>query len=325
MHVHANAKLGPAGRLALTEAITQGMSQRAAAAAFCVSPATAHRWWHRRRDASAEELCSGAWLLDRSCRPRALPAAARRARPGADLRVPAPNGLGAAARRRRRGPSALNGLEGAPPPWPLAATTSSAGGRQSLRVALSRRFAAHGHGALRPLQAPGARRHWRSLAAQPQLDVARDPSRLRLRARDRRRPLAARLRRAAGRREGRHGHRLRRARARLVRGPLHLSPAADDRQRLQLRPQPLAARAAPGPRHQAPNHPGLPTPYQREGGALPPNDGPRVGLRDGLPLTPPPQPRAATLARPLQPAQAPQLNRGPAPISRVHNLRGQDS
>jgi len=74
MHVHANAKLGPAGRLALTQAIAAGMSQKAAAAAFCVSPATAHRWWHRRRGASAEELRSGAWLLDRSSRPRTSPA-----------------------------------------------------------------------------------------------------------------------------------------------------------------------------------------------------------------------------------------------------------
>jgi hypothetical protein len=44
MDVHANAKLGPAGRFALTEAIASGMTQKAAAAAFCVSPATAHRW-----------------------------------------------------------------------------------------------------------------------------------------------------------------------------------------------------------------------------------------------------------------------------------------
>jgi transposase InsO family protein len=73
MRVHANAKLGPAGRLALTEAIAGGMSQKAAAAAFCVSPATAHRWLHRRRSATLEERRSGAWLLDRSSRPRRSP------------------------------------------------------------------------------------------------------------------------------------------------------------------------------------------------------------------------------------------------------------
>src|SRR5207244_11727209 len=73
MHTHARAKLGPAGRFALTEAIAKGMSQKAAAAAFCVAPATAHRWWHRRLDASPEELASGAWLFDRSSRPRSRP------------------------------------------------------------------------------------------------------------------------------------------------------------------------------------------------------------------------------------------------------------
>jgi hypothetical protein len=62
MDVHANAKLGPAGRFALTEAIASGMTQKAAAAAFCVSPATAHRWWHRRLQASEQE--AGVGCLD---------------------------------------------------------------------------------------------------------------------------------------------------------------------------------------------------------------------------------------------------------------------
>ena len=73
MQPHPRAKLGPAGRLALTQAIADGMTQKAAAAAFCVAPATAHRWWHRRLDASPQELASGAWLLDRSSRPRRSP------------------------------------------------------------------------------------------------------------------------------------------------------------------------------------------------------------------------------------------------------------
>jgi transposase InsO family protein len=73
MRVHPRAKLGPAGRLALTEAIASGMTQKAAAAAFCVAPATAHRWWHRRLTASPDELVSGGWLCDRSSRPRRSP------------------------------------------------------------------------------------------------------------------------------------------------------------------------------------------------------------------------------------------------------------
>ncbi len=49
------------------------MTQKAAAAAFCVAPATAHRWWHRWRLASAAERLSGAWLADRSSRPHRQP------------------------------------------------------------------------------------------------------------------------------------------------------------------------------------------------------------------------------------------------------------
>src|SRR5262249_60827022 len=47
MYLHASARLGLAGRLALVRAIEGGLSLRAAAARFGVSPATAHRWWHR--------------------------------------------------------------------------------------------------------------------------------------------------------------------------------------------------------------------------------------------------------------------------------------
>jgi transposase InsO family protein len=105
MHVHPKAKLGPAGRLALTEAIGSGMSQKAAAAAFCVSPATAHRWWRRRLDATPAELASGAWLLDRSCRPRRSP---RRLDPQAERRI-------CEARRRTGwGPRLIAGETGRP-------------------------------------------------------------------------------------------------------------------------------------------------------------------------------------------------------------------
>jgi transposase InsO family protein len=49
------------------------MTLRAAAAALNVAPATAHRWWHRRQAASAEELRSASWLCDRSSRPHRQP------------------------------------------------------------------------------------------------------------------------------------------------------------------------------------------------------------------------------------------------------------
>jgi transposase-like protein len=73
MILHRNAKLGLAGRHALVQAIEQGMSIKAAAAAFSVSPATAHRWWHRWRSASGEARRTLACLHDRSSRPQRSP------------------------------------------------------------------------------------------------------------------------------------------------------------------------------------------------------------------------------------------------------------
>ncbi len=70
MHLHANAKLGLSGRYALVRAIEEGLSLQAAAAAFNVSPATAHRWWHRWL---AAETPTAEALADRSSRPRHSP------------------------------------------------------------------------------------------------------------------------------------------------------------------------------------------------------------------------------------------------------------
>ena len=63
MNSHANAKLGLAGRLELVLAIESGLTLKRAAARFSVSPATAHRWWHRwieggRRVAALADRCS---------------------------------------------------------------------------------------------------------------------------------------------------------------------------------------------------------------------------------------------------------------------------
>src|SRR3954451_2766101 len=69
MYLHANAKLGLAGRLALVRVIEGGCSWKADAAAFNVSPATSHRWWHRWLDGGREASA----LLDRSSRPRRSP------------------------------------------------------------------------------------------------------------------------------------------------------------------------------------------------------------------------------------------------------------
>lgn len=94
MKVHANAALGPAGRLSFCELVGSGMPLRAAAAALSVAPATAHRWWHRRRAASAEELSSGAWLCDRSSRPHSQPRRLTAAQERPILRARQETGLG---------------------------------------------------------------------------------------------------------------------------------------------------------------------------------------------------------------------------------------
>ena len=73
MKVHANAALGPAGRLALCQMVEGGASLRAAAAALNVAPATAHRWWHRYLAANESERSSGSWLRDRSSCPQRQP------------------------------------------------------------------------------------------------------------------------------------------------------------------------------------------------------------------------------------------------------------
>ncbi len=72
MKTHPRATLGPAGRQALVAAIDDGMTLKAAAAAFNVSPATAHRWWHRKNGAfAAGATCE--WWADRSSRPHRSP------------------------------------------------------------------------------------------------------------------------------------------------------------------------------------------------------------------------------------------------------------
>jgi len=69
MKLHANAKLGLAGRRELVLAIERGLTLKQAAACFSVSPATAHRWWHRWLD-GGRTLAS---LADRSSRPHRQP------------------------------------------------------------------------------------------------------------------------------------------------------------------------------------------------------------------------------------------------------------
>ena len=84
MRVHANAKLGPAGRLALVQKVQDGASLRTAADESSVSVATAHRWVRRWRTAAPDARSSGAWRHDRSSRPHRQP---RRTSPELEARI----------------------------------------------------------------------------------------------------------------------------------------------------------------------------------------------------------------------------------------------
>jgi transposase InsO family protein len=66
-------KLGLQGRRELVSLVEQGSTLRAAAAALGVAPATAHRWWHRWQAASLAERASLGCLRTRSTRPRSCP------------------------------------------------------------------------------------------------------------------------------------------------------------------------------------------------------------------------------------------------------------
>ena len=66
-------KLGLRGRHELVRLIDGGHSMRAAARALGVSPATAHRWWHRWRAGSEPERASLSCLSSRPPTPRSCP------------------------------------------------------------------------------------------------------------------------------------------------------------------------------------------------------------------------------------------------------------
>jgi transposase InsO family protein len=73
MTTHPRAKLGLAARHELCRLIESGVSIRRAGCRFNVSPATAHKHWHRWRAASAAERRTLSCLHDRSSRPLRSP------------------------------------------------------------------------------------------------------------------------------------------------------------------------------------------------------------------------------------------------------------
>jgi transposase InsO family protein len=96
-------KLGLAGRLELVRLVEQGCSLRQAAACVSVSPATAHRWWHRWRLASEPERRSLECLRARPPRPRGCPWA---------LSADAERRILEARERTNYGPARLAGIVG---------------------------------------------------------------------------------------------------------------------------------------------------------------------------------------------------------------------
>ena len=74
MGQHVRGKLGPAGRIELVGLMREdGLSERQAAACLSVAASTAHHWSVREGRATAEERVSGGWALDCSSRPHRSP------------------------------------------------------------------------------------------------------------------------------------------------------------------------------------------------------------------------------------------------------------
>src|SRR5436190_23966166 len=163
MSNHRNAKLGLAGRYALVCAIEDGLTLKAAAAAFSVSPATAHRWWHRWSEAGEEARATLSCLFDRSSRPHRSPRQLAPELAEAICACRRKTGWGAAPGRRRDRLLPLDRLESAQAGRDLSASQAGTRARQPLRVAVPRRFAAHGCQRVRPLRASRPSSHRRPL------------------------------------------------------------------------------------------------------------------------------------------------------------------
>ena len=105
MGQHHRAKLGPAGRSEVVLLCERGCSFREVASRLGVSAATAHKWWWRWQNASDQDRASGGWATDRSSRPRTSPA-----RTTAEIE----QRICEARRRTNLGPGRLAGITGCP-------------------------------------------------------------------------------------------------------------------------------------------------------------------------------------------------------------------
>ncbi len=310
MQLHRNAKLGLSGRFALVKTLESGCSLREAARRHGVSPATACEWWRRWQLASAVERETLACLHDRSSRPHRCPR----------LLSSREQELICEARRRTGwGPRLIAGALGHP-----HATVSKTLKRNGCsRPERSPREPANRY----EWPCPGDLLHMDSTSyarfEQPGHAVTGDRSR----------------EQGWMRRETRVGYDYAHAvvddhsrlayaeflpdeRAVTVVAFTELALAFFERHGIRTRRLMTdnawcytRSRAFPpvarGPSDQTPHHRALPTSHQRQGRALPPDDGPRMGIRRSLPILTPPRRSAATLAELLQRTQTAQLPRRP--------------
>ncbi len=268
MLFHRNAKLGLAGRYALVCAVEEGMSLKAAAAAFSVSPATAHRWWHRWLEGSSEARATLSCLFDRSSRPRRSPL---------QLAPELEEAICDCRRKTGWGPRLVAGATGfahstvwkvlkragiSRPPRPLREPANSyewpcPGDLLHMDTSEYVRFQRPGHRVTGDRRSQD-RRHLDGLDVVHA--IVDDHSRLayaEIHDNQQAATVVAFLERALA----------------FYIAPWHHRHAADDRQRLAVHTQPRTATAARPPPDPAPDHQALPATHQRQGRALPPNDG----------------------------------------------------
>jgi transposase len=308
MSFHRNAKLGLAGRYALVCAIQDGLTLKAAAAAFNVSPATAHRWWHRWLEAGEEARRTLSCLGDRSSRPRRSPR---------QLAPELAEAICACRRKTGWGPRLVAGATG---------FCHSTVWKVLKRAGLSR--------PPRAAREPANRYEWPCPGDLLHMDTSEY-------VRFQRPGHRVTGDRSTQDRQHRDGvdfvHAIVDDHSRLAYAEIHPDQRAatvagfferalafyashgivakrlmTDNAWIYVRSRASATAAHP-PSDPPPRHQALPAAHQRQGRALPPDDGARVGVRARLPLPSRTNRRPATLARPLQHDAATQLTRRPTP------------
>ena len=316
-----NARLTPA--VASTSSCgSSGVVRRCAwrPPACNVALSTAHHFGSCRwRAATTDGRASLACLLDRSgAGPIASPPFARRRSPATCRRGASADRLGAEAARRSARPRAPDGLESAPSPRLLTLATRLFRGRPIGMVAVSGRSfcawtsrptrdsAKRPQGDARLPHDEAGKRHLDGLRGSPTRSSTTTPAW----------PTSSCTPTSAQTPSSRSPKRA----PRLVseRGIDAARLMTDNAWAYTKSPR-LAASCSPPARSSTSRHKALPAAHQRQGRALPPDDGPRMGLRPDLPLKQRPRRGPATLAQPLQRATPPQRTRQPA----THQPRSQ--